>query len=218
MARVMIIGGHGKIALLAAPLLVQDGNEVTSVIRNPDQSDEVEQTGARARVADIETLDADGFDELLAGQDVVVWSAGAGGGDPDRTYAVDRDAATASMDAAARQGVDQYVIVSYFGAGPNHGVPQDNPFWHYAEAKTAADEHLRGSDLTWTILQPSKLTSGEATGTIDADADEADEVARADVARVIAETVRAGAALGGQTVRFNAGSTPIAEALAAHQG
>ena len=36
MSRVLIIGGHGKIALRLAPLLVERGDVVTSVIRNPD--------------------------------------------------------------------------------------------------------------------------------------------------------------------------------------
>ena len=36
-------------------------------------------------------------------------------------------------------------MVSYFGAGPDHGVPEDNAFHAYAEAKTAADEHLQGT-------------------------------------------------------------------------
>ena len=49
--RVTIIGGHGKIALLLAPLLVDAGHEVTSVIRNPDHVADVEATGATALVS-----------------------------------------------------------------------------------------------------------------------------------------------------------------------
>jgi Trk K+ transport system NAD-binding subunit len=50
MSRVLIIGGHGKVALLAAPLLVSDGHEVTSVVRNPEHVADVEATGATAAV------------------------------------------------------------------------------------------------------------------------------------------------------------------------
>ena len=46
--RVVIIGGHGKVALRLAPQLVERGDEVTSVFRNPDHEDEVARTGARA--------------------------------------------------------------------------------------------------------------------------------------------------------------------------
>lgn len=36
MSRVLIIGGHGKVALRLAPLLVARGDEVTAVVRNPN--------------------------------------------------------------------------------------------------------------------------------------------------------------------------------------
>jgi len=143
--RVVIIGGHGKVALHLSRMLADQGHRVTGIIRNPDQADEVAAAGAAPVVADVESLTTPQLAELLAGHDVVVWSAGAGGGDPDRTYAVDRDAAIRSMDAAAAAGVDRYVMVSYFGAGPGHGVPSDSSFFPYAEAKAAADNHLRQS-------------------------------------------------------------------------
>ncbi|MFP3786784.1 NAD(P)H-binding protein, partial [Burkholderia sp. SIMBA_024] len=87
------------------------GDEVTGVIRNPEHADDVEAGGARALVADIETMDVEALAEIIRGHDAVVWSAGAGGGDPQRTYAVDRDAAERSMDAAERAGVRRYVMV-----------------------------------------------------------------------------------------------------------
>ncbi|MBO1900764.1 SDR family oxidoreductase [Leucobacter weissii] len=218
MARIIILGGHGKIALLAEPLLVARGDRVTAVIRNPEHADEVRETGAEPLVADIETLDVAGLAELVSGHDVVVWSAGAGGGDPARTRAVDRDAAIRSIDAAARAGVARYVMVSYFGSSLQHGVDPENAFFPYAEAKAAADEHLRASDLDWTVLGPSALTSEEGSGLIDTAAAEARRVSRANVARVIAAVTAA--AQGGRgtirrTIRFNDGATPIAEALRA---
>ena len=152
--RITIFGGHGKIALLLAPLLVEAGHEVTSVVRNPDHVADVEATGATALVSSVEDADLDTLTALLAGQDAVVWSAGAGGGSPERTYAVDRDAAIRTMDAAAAAGVERYVMVSFSGATPDALVPEDNPFRHYQDAKIAADEHLRGTDLDWTILGP----------------------------------------------------------------
>src|SRR6478735_5330094 len=152
MSRITVIGGHGKVALLAAPLLVADGHEVTSVVRNPHHVAELEATGATALVLDVEHASTEQIGEALRGSDVVVWSAGAGGGSPERTYAVDRDGAMRSMEAASEAGVGHYVMVSYFGAGPEHGVSPDNGFYAYAEAKTAADEHLQRTDLAWTIL------------------------------------------------------------------
>ncbi|MGC2798602.1 MAG: SDR family oxidoreductase [Mycobacterium sp.] len=215
MSRIVIIGGHGKVALHLARILTESGDEVTSVFRNPDHADDVAATGARPVVADIETLDTDALAKLLAGHDAVVFSAGAGGGNPARTYAVDRDAAIRVIDAAGQAGVRRFVMVSYFGAGPDHGVPPDNPFFHYAEAKAAADAHLRASDLDWTVLGPGRLTLEPATGRIavGADAAEKAEVSREDVALVAAAVLHDDATIG-RTIDFNNGDLPIAEALA----
>ncbi len=211
--RVLLFGGHGRIALLLEPLLVQRGDTVTAVIRNPAHEGEVAATGAVPVVFDVEQFDTEQIANLIGGNDVVVWSAGAGGGDPARTYAVDRDAAIRSIDAAAAAGARRYVMVSYFGAGRDHGVPADHPFFPYAEAKAAADEHLRASGLDWTIIAPSTLTLDAPTGRIDTGASESGSVSRADVAAVIAAVIGDPSTYR-RTIRFNSGDVPIVEALA----
>lgn len=215
MARIIIIGGHGKVALQLARILTERGDEVTSVFRNPAHSDDVAASlsgRGRAVVADIEQSDTDALAGLLAGHDAVVFSAGAGGGNPARTYAVDRDAAIRVIDAAAQAGVKRFVMVSYFGAGPDHVVPQNNSFFAYAEAKAAADAHLRTSDLHWTVLGPGRLTLEPATGRI-ALGQGKGEVSRADVALVAAAALADDSTIG-RTIDFNNGDVPIAEALA----
>lgn len=211
MARIALIGGHGKIALLAEPILVDAGHSVSAIIRNPDHASDVAATGAEPVVADIESLDVDALTELLRGHDVVVWSAGAGGGSPERTYAVDRDAAIRSMDAAKAAGVQRYVMVSYLGAKAGHGVPQDNSFFAYAEAKAAADAYLRSSGLDWTVLMPSALTL-EPAGGIDLHPADGGSVSRETVAQVIVETV-ANPSTVGADLPFNDGDTPVTDAL-----
>ena len=211
MARVIVIGGHGKIALQLARILSERGDEVSSVFRNPEHSDDVAGTGAKPVVADIEQLDTNALANLLAGHDAVVFSAGAGGGNPARTYAVDRDAAIRAIDAAAQAGVRRFVMVSYFGAGPDHGVPGGDPFFAYAQAKAAADAHLRASDLDWTVLGPGRLTLEPATGRIAIG--EGKAVSRADVALVVAAALADDSTIG-RTIEFNNGDVPIADALA----
>jgi uncharacterized protein YbjT (DUF2867 family) len=215
MSRIVIIGGHGKVALHLARILTDRGDQVTSVFRNPDHADDIGATGARPAVADIEHLDTTALADLLAGHDAVVFAAGAGGGDPARTYAVDRDAAIRVIDAAGQSGVRRFVMVSYFGAGPDHGVPEDNSFFPYAEAKSAADAHLRATDLDWTVLGPARLTLEPATGRIavGADATEKSEVSREDVALVAAAALNDDSTIH-RTIDFNNGDLPITEALA----
>ncbi|HEV7360572.1 MAG TPA: SDR family oxidoreductase [Mycobacterium sp.] len=212
MAHIIVFGGHGKVALQLSRILTERGDEVTSVFRNPDHSDDVAATGAKPVVTDIEQLDTHALADLLTGHDAVVFSAGAGGGEPARTYAVDRDAAIRVIDAAAQAGVKRFVMVSYFGAGPDHGVPQDDPFFAYAEAKAAADAHLRDSELDWTVLGPGRLTLEPATGKIVL-AQGNGSVSRADVALVAAAALADDSTVR-RTIEFNNGDVPIADALA----
>jgi len=212
MAHIVVIGGHGKVALQLARILTERGDEVSSVFRNPDHSADVAATGAQPVVADIERLDTDALAGLLTGHDAVVFSAGAGGGNPARTYSVDRDAAIRVIDAAAQAGVRRFVMVSYFGAGPDHGVSQGDSFFPYAEAKAAADAHLRVSDLDWTVLGPGHLTLDAPTGRI-AIGEAKGAVSRADVALVVAAALQDDSTIG-RTIEFNNGGVPIAEALA----
>ncbi|MBM7365446.1 NAD(P)H-binding protein [Gordonia hydrophobica] len=215
MANITIIGGHGKIALLLAPLLVGRGDTVTSIIRNADHAAEVEATGATALVLDVETATEPQLTDALQGADAVVFSAGAGGGNPPRTYAVDRDAAITSMRAATAAGVRRYVMVSYLGAGPDHGVPSDNSFFPYAEAKAAADTALRATDLDWTILMPGALTLDPPSGAIDPTAQRASDnpgTARANVALVAAAALATPSTIG-KDIPFTDGDVPIADAV-----
>ncbi|RUP04202.1 MAG: SDR family oxidoreductase [Mycobacterium sp.] len=212
MAHIIVIGGHGKVALHLARILTGRGDQVSSVFRNPDHADEVAATGATPITADIEHLDTDALADLLSGHDAVVFTAGAGGGDPARTYAVDRDAAIRVIDAAGRAGVRRFVMVSYFGAGPGHGVSPENSFFPYAEAKAAADTHLRASDLDWTVLGPGRLTLDPGTGHI-AVGKAKGEVSREDVAAVVAAALADDATIR-HTIDFNNGDVPIAVAVA----
>merc|ERR1712137_389844 len=87
----------------------------------------------------------------------IIWSAGAGGGSPERTRAVDRDGAIKCMDAAAKAGVKRFVMVSAVDVRDREGKPE--PEWYddgdrersdgawkaigaYYEAKLAADKSL----------------------------------------------------------------------------
>ncbi len=213
--RVTIFGGHGKIALFLAPMLVDAGHEVTSIVRNPDHVEDVEATGATAVVSSVEDADADTFAALLEGQDAVVWSAGAGGGNPARTYAVDRDAAIRSMDAAVRAGVRRYVMVSFSGSNTDSLVPEENPFRHYQDAKIAADDHLRGTELDWTILGPGTLTLEPGRGAVNPAARfrVGDVTSRELVAQVVV-TVLSDDRSFRQTLVFGDGDVPIEDWLA----
>ncbi|WP_293694394.1 SDR family oxidoreductase [uncultured Agrococcus sp.] len=231
MTHIALFGGHGKIALLATEQLTQAGYTVRSVIRDAAQSDAIRERGAEPFVADIEEPDAD-FAAILDGIDLVIWSAGAGGGNPARTRAVDLEAAKRAIDAAVKHGVRDFLNVSYKGARPDHGIDRDNPFWHYAEAKAKSDAALRASELDWVILAPTTLTLETGAGSVDAEITVQDDsgfdaalridsggtpIAREDVATLVAQLVPA--MVEGRvhhvTVSATGGTTPISDVVAA---
>ncbi|MES0837559.1 NAD(P)H-binding protein [Nocardiopsis tropica] len=221
--RVVVLGGHGKVALLTAPKLTSAGYSVDSVIRDPAQSADVEAAGGNPVVLDIERADVEALTEAFDGARAVVFAAGAGGGDPARTARVDHEAAVRAMRAAEKAGVRRFVIVSYAGAWVDvDRIDPDNPFYAYAKAKHDADAHLRGTELDFTILGPGNLTLEPATGKIRlADADgtidgrqpgDEGRTSRDNVAEVITHVITANAGIR-QTVNFYDGPTPIPEAL-----
>ena len=187
--RVVIAGGHGKIALLLERLLAERGDQAVGLIRNPAQVADVRAAGAEAVVCDLETASADDVAMLLAGADAVVFAAGAGpGSGVPRKDSVDRAASMLMAEAARRAGVCRFVQISSMGAG-QPPRPGGGEVWAaYITAKTAAEADLRASDLDWTILRPGGLTDAPATGKVRLASPPvpAGTVPRADVAAVIA--------------------------------
>ncbi|WP_431710286.1 SDR family oxidoreductase [Glutamicibacter uratoxydans] len=218
--RVVIVGGHGKVALLTAPRLVREGFEVHSLIRNPEHAKEITAVGATPVELDIEQADTDALAGVFSGASAVVFSAGAGGGNPARTNAVDYEAAVRTMEAAKQAGVRRYVMVSYSRASVDvNSLDPADSFYAYAKAKHDANEHLRSTSLDYTILGPGMLTLDPATYKLTlvdnqgriagkqpsgSDAD----TARENVAEVIAHVLANDSAIR-QTVNFYDGQTPI---------
>lgn len=218
--RIVILGGHGKVALLAIPKLAAAGYAVDAVIRNPDHGNELRAAGANPVVLDIEQASTADLVAAFDGASAIVFSAGAGGGSPERTHAVDYEAATRSMAAAEQAGVKRFLMVSYANAATDvERIDPSSSFYPYAKAKHDADAKLRESNLDYTILGPARLTLESASGAIqrtetagDHWPDDQRVTSRDNVAEVITYLIRTGAAVG-ETVNFYDGATPVAEAI-----
>jgi nucleoside-diphosphate-sugar epimerase len=164
--RIVIAGGHGKIALRLEEKLAARGDEAIGLIRKPEQVADLERLGARGIVLDLEQAGVAAVTEAVRGADAVVFAAGAGpGSGAARKDTVDRDAAMLLADAAAAAGVRRYVMVSAHGT--DGGDPQSQEVYQvYLRAKAAADAYLRGRDLEWTIVRPGGLTDDPGTGRV----------------------------------------------------
>ena len=213
--RVVIAGGHGKIALLLERLLAERGDQAVGLIRNPAHVADVQKAGAEAVICDLETASADDVVVLLAGADAVVFAAGAGpGSGAPRKDSVDRAASVLMADAAERAGVRRFVQVSSMGAGKPPRPGSDEVWAAYITAKTAAEADLRARDLDWTILRPGGLTDAPATGRIRLAAPPVPggTVPRADVAAVIAALLD-DPGTRHQTLELVGGDSPVAAAV-----
>lgn len=206
--RVLVIGAHGGVGQKLVPLLSGQGHEVRAMIRDEGQAETLRELGGEPVVGDLERE----FEPLLQGCDAVVFTAGSGGSTgADKTVSIDGVGALRAIEAADAREVGRFVMVSARGADDPDRSEAIRP---YLVAKGIADGWLRRSGLDWTILRPGRLTDEEGTGRVEiGDEPEADEVARADVARVAAHCLDEPATVG-RVIPFVTGAVPVEEALA----
>ncbi|MCX5195042.1 SDR family oxidoreductase [Streptomyces sp. NBC_00249] len=211
--RIVIAGGHGRIALRLERLLAARGYEVAGIIRDLEQGDDLREAGAEPVLCDLESASVEHVAGILQGADAAVFAAGAGPGSGSaRKDTVDRGAAVLFADAAERARVRRFLMVSTMGADARHGG--DEVFDVYLRAKGEADDHLRTRlGLEWTILRPGILSDDPGAGLVRLEARTGrGPVTRDDVAAVLAELVET-PATAGLTLELVSGSTPVAVAV-----
>jgi uncharacterized protein YbjT (DUF2867 family) len=210
--RVAIAGGHGQIALRLTKLLRERGDEVTSLIRNPDHAEDIRQAGGEPVVCDLESSGNREVGDAIDGADAVVFAAGAGpGSGSERKETMDHGGAAKLMAAARTRGPSRYVMVSSMGADPDH--QGDDTFAVYLRAKGRADAELEASGLDYTIVRPGRLTDDPGTGKVQLGEDvPRGAVSRDDVAAVLAAVLHE-PATAGRTLGLVGGETPVEDAV-----
>jgi uncharacterized protein YbjT (DUF2867 family) len=212
--RIAIAGGHGQIALHLARMLTAGGDEVRSLIRNPDHAGDIEAAGAEPVVCDLENAADEDVAAAVGDAKAVVFAAGAGpGSGPDRKWTMDYGGAVKLIRAAKSNGIDRYVIVSSMGA--DAGAPGDDTFAVYLRAKGKADDVLRTSGLDYTVIRPGRLTNDAGTGSVALTENGArGAIPRADVAAVLAAVLQAPNTIG-KSLDLISGDVAVEEAVKA---
>jgi uncharacterized protein YbjT (DUF2867 family) len=214
--RIVIVGGHGKIALILERLLSQRGDSVVGLIRNPEHVADLEAAGAEAVLVDLENASVDEVATHLRGADAVVFAAGAGpGSGAARKETVDRAAAVLLADAAETAKVNRYVMISSMGADAEAPHDAGDPvFVAYLRAKGAADDNVRARKaLESTIVRPGHLTNDPGTGRVTiADHTGHGNIPRDDVAAVLLAVLDTPGSAG-QCFEVISGDIPIAKAV-----
>lgn len=203
---VLVAGSHGRVGRHVTRFLAESDHGVRGMVRVESQASDIRESGAEPVVADL-TADVS---HAVKGVDAIVFAAGSGGED---VWGVDRDGAVSLVDEAASAGVERFVMLSSINADR----PEDSPeaLREYLRAKGEADEYLRQSDLTYTVVRPGPLTNEGGTGRIRTGVDldrDAIEIPREDVARTLVATLEAESTYG-ETFELAAGEQSIEEAL-----
>lgn len=211
--RIAIAGGHGQIGLRLTRLLSGRGDDVLSLIRNPDHSGDIREAGGEPVLCDLEAADEREVQAAIKAADAVVFAAGAGPGSGSaRKETMDYGGAVKLIAAAKAAGVARYVMVSSMGADPD--VRGDDTFSVYLRAKGRADAELAASGLDYTIVRPGRLTDGPGTGRVRlGEGVPRGAVPRDDVAAALAEILHTPATVG-SSLGLTSGDRPVAEAVA----
>jgi uncharacterized protein YbjT (DUF2867 family) len=211
---VAIAGGAGKVGRRLIRELVEAGNRVRSLDRNPGYVATIRAARAEPVTVDLERDGLPVIAMAIEGVDAVVFAVGAGpGSGPEPKWTIDYAGALKLMAAASIAGVSRYVMLSSVGADPD--ADGDDTFAVYLRAKGRADEELRNSGLDYTIVRPTRLTDDPGEGRVEAgESVERGTISRDDVADVLATVLRADTAIG-KTFEVTSGQTPIEGAITA---
>ena len=210
--RIVIAGAHGQIGSRLVRILAARGDEVIGLVRNPEHVADIESSGGRGVVCDLERAPVAEVAEAAAGADVAVFAAGAGpGSGAERKLTMDRDGAIKLLEATASRAA-RYVVVSSVGAeSPPTG---DDVFEVYLRAKAEADAAVTASDRAWLIIRPGPLSNDPGTGRVRLGTQPfRGEVTRDDVAAVLAAAI-ATPRLDRMILYLANGEVPVEQALA----
>ncbi|WP_227935065.1 SDR family oxidoreductase [Alkalihalobacillus deserti] len=208
--KVLVIGANGQVARHTLTKLKDERHQVVAMIRDSAQAKELKDIGAdETVVADLEA----NFDHAFKGVDVVIFAAGSGGHTgAEKTILIDLWGAMKAVDAAERLGVKRFIMLSSMGtADPD----KSERIRHYLVAKKLADDHLKRSSLTYTIVRPGSLTNETAQKFVKLEEEiqvRDASISREDVAIVLAKVVNLENTFG-KTFEILNGKAPIEEAL-----
>lgn len=140
----LVVGATGQVGGRVARRLLERGEDVRILVRPGSDATALIDAGAKPVSGDLK--DPTSLVEAMEGVARVVTTANsAGRTPPDTPETVDRGGNLALIEAARAAGAERFVFVSAQGADPASPVP-------FLAAKGAAEQALRESGMTWTVL------------------------------------------------------------------
>lgn len=145
---ILVAGATGELGRVICRKLRERGGMVYGMVRARSAPEAVAELEAMGVVPVEAGLDhRESLREACSGCDAVVSGMTAMGRPEESIERVDRDGQLALVAAAAEEGVERFVYVSYSGV-----IGKDDPL---TLAKRAVERTLKHCGMTWTVLRPS---------------------------------------------------------------
>lgn len=155
LARILLLGSTGFLGAAVAPALLQSGNEVHMLVRDPAMAGKLRAMGAVPVQGDI--LDHTSLVHACSGAETVVNLVAVRRNRPQSYLAVNADGPRILADAARKTGTVRHIIhISAIGA-------RQDPTYRYLTSRWMGEEEMRRSGAPLTILRFS-LILGEEGG------------------------------------------------------
>ncbi|OUS71976.1 oxidoreductase [Pseudoalteromonas sp. A601] len=158
MSKTLVIGASGQIGKMTTKLLLSQQQHVVALVRDKSKLNDIENSNLSVVEQDLEG----DFSQAFTGCDQVIFAAGSGGNTgADKTILIDLWAATKAVNYAKNHDIKHFIMVSSIGADDPDAI--ESELKPYLVAKHMADEHLKLSDLNYTIVRPGALTDESAS-------------------------------------------------------
>lgn len=184
--RLVILGATGGTGRQLLQQALDQGHQITVLVRRPEA---LSLTHERLRVVSGDVLKPDSLAAVLPGQDAVLSVVGKSSFRPMTFY---RESARHLVEQMSQAGVQRLVCLTSVGVLDK----PVGPWWylwfikpllrHIYEDMRKMELTVQASNLTWTIVRPSRLFDGKHTGHYrvgsSGELTQADSISRADVA------------------------------------
>ena len=157
----VVLGATGRTGRLVVEQAIAAGHTVTALVRSPEK---LTTGNSNLRVITGGATDASAVSRALKGADAVISTLGGKG-------SLIADSTQAIVAAARAAGVSRVVVLSSWVVERSQMYVMTRLLTGIIMGpvirdKSAGEHVLRQSDLEWTIVYPSLLTDGPATGSV----------------------------------------------------
>ncbi|MEZ7498432.1 SDR family oxidoreductase [Flavobacterium sp. Arc3] len=206
MENILVAGANGATGKKIVDILNKSQNyNPIAMVRKEDQQAYFKDQNIQTVLGDLEADVTSVFTNPI---DRVIFAAGSAG---KNVIGVDQEGAKKLIDASKKANIKKFVMLSSMGADKPEEATQ---LQDYLKAKHNADEYLKNSGLSYSIVRPGTLTNDSQLEMIELQQklNKHGEISRADVAQTLVQSLEDKTAANA-TFEIIKGDTSIQKAL-----